>query len=212
MSPFEALYGRSCRTPLNWSEPGERVIFGPDLVEEAEEKVRSLQANHRTAKCRQEKYANRRRRPLLFDENDYVYLRVSPMKGVQRFGIRGKLKPRYIGPFLILERYGTVAYKLQLPAKLSGVHDVFHVSQLKKCLKPPVDILLEDIEQLQSDLTYSEYPIKLLDVKERMTRKKVQKFYKIQWSNHSKDESTWETEEFLRTHHPNFWSSLPGIH
>ena len=133
------------------------------------------------------------------------------MKGVQRFGIRGKLKPRYIGPFLILERYGTVAYKLQLPAKLSGVHDVFHVSQLKKCLKPPVDVLLEDIEQLQSDLTYSEYPVKLIDVKERMTRKKVQKFYKIQWSNHSKDESTWETEEFLRTHHPNFWSSLPGI-
>jgi hypothetical protein len=114
-APFEVLYGHRCRTPLNWIEPGEKVIFGPDLVEEAESIVRRVQENLKVAKSRQETYANKRRRSLEFEVGNRVYLRVSPMKGVKRFGVKGNLAPRYIGPFPILEKCRTVAYKLDLP-------------------------------------------------------------------------------------------------
>ena len=204
MSPFEALYGHSCRTPLNWSESGERVIFGPEIVAQAEEKVRLIQSNLKTAQSRQQSYANKRRRLLEFQVGDFVYLRVSPTKGVQRFGIRGKLAPRYIGPFQILERCGPVAYRLELPVNLSGVHNIFHVSQLKRCLKAPHDVTIQNVDQLQPDLTYVEVLTKIIDQKERVTRNKVQRFFKVQWSHHSEKEATWETEEFLRSHYPNF--------
>ncbi|WVZ72599.1 hypothetical protein U9M48_021032 [Paspalum notatum var. saurae] len=137
MAPFEALYGRRCRTPLNWSEPGERVTFGPDLVTQAEEQVRFIQENLKRAQSRQKSYSDRRRRPLVFKEGDHVYLQVSPMKGVHRFGVKGKLAPRYVGPFKISEKCGPVAYRLELPPRLAAVHDIFHVSQLKKCLRVP---------------------------------------------------------------------------
>jgi hypothetical protein len=128
MVPFEALYGRQCRTPLNWIEPGEKAVFGPNIVVEAEATVRRIQENLKVAKLRQESYANKRRRPLEFETGDHVYLKVSPMKGVKRFGVTGKLSPRYIGPFQILEKCGKVAYKLELPPSMAGVHDIFHVS------------------------------------------------------------------------------------
>jgi hypothetical protein len=100
---------------------------------------------------------------LAFEVGDHVYLRVSPLKGVKRFGVKGKLAPRYIGPFPILEKYGTVAYKLELPPFLAGVHDIFHVSQLKKCLKTHVDVVLPKVTPLEADLSYPEHPIKILD-------------------------------------------------
>jgi hypothetical protein len=111
------------------------------------------------AQARQKSYADKRRMPLYFLEGDYVYLKVSPMKGVSRFGVKGKLAPRYIGPFLILERYGPVAYRLQLPETLSVVHNVFHVSQLKKCLRVPDRTVEVTDVVLDPDLTYSEHPI-----------------------------------------------------
>jgi hypothetical protein len=113
MAPFEALYGRQCRTPLNWIEPGEKAIFGPDIVVEAEATVHCIQENLKVAKLRQESYANKRHRPLQFEVGNHVYLKVSPMKGVKRFGVKGKLSPRYIGPFPILEKCEKVAYKLE---------------------------------------------------------------------------------------------------
>jgi hypothetical protein len=116
MAPFEALYGRRCRTPLSWSETGERKIFGSDLVIEAEHKVKVIQANLKTAQSRQKSYADQRRKPLQFQVGDFVYLRVFPTKGVQRFGIKGKLAPRYVGPFEILEVSGPVAYRIRLPS------------------------------------------------------------------------------------------------
>jgi hypothetical protein len=128
MAPFEALYGRRCRTPLNWSELGERWFFGVDIVKETEAKVRQIQKNLKIAQSRQKSYADKRRRPLVFEVGNYVYLKVSPMKGVNRFGVKGKLAPHYIGPFQIIERCGKVAYKLKLPEQLSAVHNVFHVS------------------------------------------------------------------------------------
>jgi hypothetical protein len=126
------------------------------------------------------------------------------MKDVKRFGVKGKLSPRYIGPFSILEKCGKVAYKLELPPSLAGVHDIFHVSQLKKCLKAPVDVVLPEVAPLETDLAYPEHPTKILDQKSRVTRHKTIKFYKIQWSNHTEEEATWESEDFLRSRHPDF--------
>jgi hypothetical protein len=133
-----------------------------------------------------------------------MYLRVSPMKSMKRFGVKGKLAPRYIEPFPILEKYGTVAYKLDLPPSLAGVHDIFHVSQLNKCLKAPMDIVLPKVTPLKADLLYPEHPIKVLGQKDRVTRCKTIKFFKLQWSNHSEEEATWESEDFLRSCHPDF--------
>jgi hypothetical protein len=135
MSPFEALYGRSCRTPLNWSESGERRYFGPDIVIEAEEKVRMIKERLQAAQLRQKHYADRKRRQIEYKVGDHVYLKVSPFKGTKRFEEKGKLAPRYVGPFRILARRGAVAYQLELPQSLSSLHDVFHVSQLKICHK-----------------------------------------------------------------------------
>jgi hypothetical protein len=204
MAPFEVLYGRRCRTPLNWIEPGEKVIFRPDIVEEAESIVHRIQENLKAAKSRQETYANKRRRPLEFEVGNHVDLRVSPMKSVKRFGVKGKLAPHYIGPFLILEKCGTVAYKLDLPPSLAGVHDIFHVSQLKKCLKAPMDVVLLEVTPLEADLSYPEHPINDLDQKDRVTRHKIIKIFKIQWSNHPEEETTWKNEDFLRSCHPDF--------
>ena len=128
MAPFEALYGRKCRTLLNWIEPSERRYFGIDFVTEAEEQVRIIQQLVKAAQSRQKSYADKRRRPLTFEVGDCVYLKVSPMKGVQRFGVRRKLAPRYVGSYQIIEWKGNVAYKLQHPPKMSAIFDVFHVS------------------------------------------------------------------------------------
>ena len=116
MAPFEALYGRRCRTPLNWSEAGERNFFGPDIVNEAEEQVQLIQKNLKAAQSCQKNYADKKRQAISFQVWDHVYLRVYPMKGVRRFRVKGKLAPRYVGPFPILERCGPVAYRLELPA------------------------------------------------------------------------------------------------
>jgi hypothetical protein len=169
MAPFEVLYGHRCRTPLNWIEPGEKGIFGPDLLKEAEAIIHCIRENLKAAKSRQETYANKRCRPLEFKVGDHVYLRVLPMKGVKRFGVKGKLAPRYIGTFPILEKFGSVAYKLDLPPSLAGVHDIFHVSQLKKCLKAHVDVMLPEVAPLKVDLLYPKHPIKVLDQKDRVT-------------------------------------------
>jgi hypothetical protein len=173
MSPFEALYGRPCRTPLSWSESGERVIFGPDIMIEEEEKVKQIQANILAAQSRQKSYTDKRCSPLEFEVGDHIYLRVSLIKGVHHFGIKGKLDPRYIGPYPILDKYGPTSYQVELPVKLSGVHNVFHVSQLKRYIKPPTDVVIEDTIPLELDLTYKAYPIKVLDQQDRVTRNKT---------------------------------------
>jgi hypothetical protein len=151
MAPFEALYGRQCRTPLNWSQTGEREIFGPDLVNEAEEKVKIIQNNLKAAQSRQKSYADKRRKPI----------------------------PRYVGPFEILEICGPVAYRLQLPPQLAAIHNVFHVSQLKKCIRVPTEIIDTQSIDIEPDLSYKEHPIRILDTKERSTRRATVKMFKI---------------------------------
>jgi hypothetical protein len=190
MAPFEVLYGRQCRTPLHWIEPREKVIFGPNIIEEAEVIVSRIQENLKVVKSHQETYANKRRRPLEFEVGDYVYLRVSPMKSMKRFGVKGKLTLCYIRPFPIQEKCGTVAYKLDRPPSLARVYDIFHMSQLKKCLKAPMDTVLPEVTSLEADLSYLEHPIKILDQEDRVKRHKTIKFFKIQWSNHTEEEAT----------------------
>jgi hypothetical protein len=180
MSPFETLYGRKCVTPLCWDQTGERQFFGSELIQEAEEQVRIIRENLRVAQTRQKSYADNRRRPLEFEEGDYVYLKVSPLHGMRRLKVKGKLSPRYIGPFLIFRRVGEMAYQLELPASLSDVHNVFHVSQLKKCLCIPEEQLPMEELSVQGDLTYTEYPIKILYTLTRVTRNKVIKMCKVQ--------------------------------
>jgi hypothetical protein len=122
---------------LFWNETGEQKVFGPDILEEAEKQVRTVRENLRVAQSRQKSYTDHRRRELSFEVRDFVYPKVSPMRGLRHFKVRGKLAPRFIGPFKILEKRGELAYQLELPPQLSDVHDVFHVSQLKKCLRVP---------------------------------------------------------------------------
>jgi hypothetical protein len=139
---------------------------------------------------------------MVYQPGEQAYLRVTPLKGTHHFGIKGKLAPRYIGPFHILARRGEVAYQLELPPTLSQVHDVFHVSQLRRCFKDPIRAVDHEMLELQEDLSYQEYPICIPDQTERRTRQKAIKFLKVQWSNHSEDEATWEHEDRLREEYP----------
>jgi hypothetical protein len=127
-------------------------------------------------------------------------------RGLHHFKVQGKLAPRFIGPFKILEKKGEVAYRLELPPQLSDVHDVFHVSQLKKCLRVPKEqIPMEDLDA-KEDLSYQEYPVRILETSERVTRNKKVKMCKVQWSHHTEDEATWEREEELKAEFPCFFS------
>jgi hypothetical protein len=154
----------------------------------------------------QKSYIDHRRRELSFEVGDFVCLKVSPMRGLHHFKVWGKLAPRFNGPFKILEKRGEVAYQLGLPPQLSDVHDVFHVSQLKKCLRVPEEQLpMEDLDT-KEDLSYQEYPVKILETWERVTRNKKIKMCKVQWSHHTKEEATWEREEELMVEFPRFFS------
>ncbi|WVZ63810.1 hypothetical protein U9M48_013415 [Paspalum notatum var. saurae] len=170
------LLAERCRTPLNWSEPRERVTFGPDL----EKKAVGVR-----------------------EGRSHVPSSVTD-EGVHRFGVKGKLAPRYVGPFQIIERCGPVVYRLELPPHLATVHDVFHVLQLKKCLRVPEEAVDTSQIQVEPDLTYEERPIKIIDQKQRSTRRRTINFYKVQWSNHSEEEATWEQEEYLQTKYLGF--------
>jgi hypothetical protein len=160
----------------------------------------------KVAQTRQKSYVDKQRRDLSFEVGDFVYLKVSPMTGTCRFKVKGKLAPRYIGPFKIVDRKGEVAYQLELPPQLLDVHDVFHVTQLKKCLRVPEEQLPMEELDLGGDLTYSERLIKILYIAERVTRSKVIKMCNVQWSHHTEDEATWEHEE-LREDYPELFPS-----
>jgi hypothetical protein len=170
MTNFEFLYGRKCKTPLFWNEPGEDQTFGPDILREAERQVQMVRENLKVAQSRQKSYADNRRRELRFHVGNFVYLKVSPMRGLHHFKIRGKLAPRYIGPFKILEQRGEVAYQLELPLQLPDVHDVFHVSQLRKCLRVPEEQMPLEELTIGEDLIYQEYPVKILDTLDKVTQ------------------------------------------
>ncbi|WVZ51283.1 hypothetical protein U9M48_002439, partial [Paspalum notatum var. saurae] len=165
--------------------------------------VRLIQERLCAAQVRQKHYADRRRRELSFDQGDY--LKVTPFKGTKRFQEKGKLAHRFVGPLKILARVGAVAYRLDMPSSLSSIHPVFHVSQLRKCIRVPTEVTnLEEID-LHPNLAYQEHPIRILDQAERKTRNKTTKFVKVQWSRHSEREATWEKEDRIQQAYPNLF-------
>jgi hypothetical protein len=198
MSPFEALYGRKFQTPLMWSNAGEKTLEGPAFIKEAKEKVTLIRKRLLEAQSQQKSYADNRRRELRFEEGDFVYLKVSWMRGVRRFQVKGKLAPRFVGPYPIIGRVGPAAYHLELLESMSDIHNVFHVSQLRKCLQVPGSHIEEEAIQIQKDLQYREKPIKILDSAVRKTRNSEVRLCKVQWSREGEEEATWESEDSLR--------------
>nr|GFC99671.1 putative reverse transcriptase domain-containing protein [Tanacetum cinerariifolium] len=177
---FEALYGRRCRTPIAWTEVGKDKLLGPEIVQETTDKIVQRKERLKVARDRQKSYADKRRKPLEFSVGDKVLLKVSPRKGVVRFGKRSKLSPRYVGLFEIVERIGPVAYRLRLPQELVGVHDTFHVSNLKKCL---ADVNLH---------------VPLDEVKVNKLKRRWIPIVKVRWNSRRGPEFTWEQEDEMK--------------
>ena len=183
MAQFEALYGRKCRTPVCWDEVGERRLIGPELVHITLDKIQIVQDRLKIARDRQKSNADKRRRDLQFKVDDRVFLKVSPWKGVLRFGRRRKLRPRYIGPYEIIARVGPVAYRLDLPPELSKVHNVFHVSILHKYIPDPSHVLGDQAVELKDNLTYKKQPMHIVDRREQILQNKVIPLVKVLWGN-----------------------------
>ncbi|KAJ0443232.1 putative chromatin remodeling & transcriptional activation CHROMO-DOMAIN family [Helianthus annuus] len=202
MAPYELLFGRKCRTFVCWGEVGRRELAQSDLIAVTNEKTDLIRARLKAAQDRQKANVDKRRRPIEFQVGDYVLLKVSPWKGIICYHKRGKLGPRYIGPFKILARVGRVAYRLELPPTLDGIHNTFHVSQLRKCLADETALVpLDDIE-LDERLNYVERPIAIKDVKVKNLRNKAVRQVLVQWQHRKGSELTWEAENEMRKHYP----------
>ncbi|KAJ9552858.1 hypothetical protein OSB04_016903 [Centaurea solstitialis] len=204
-APYEILYGRKCRTPLCWNEVGEKQLAGPEIVQITSDKINQVRERLKTARDRQKSYADKRRKDIEFKVGERVMLKVSPWKGVIRFGKKGKLSPRYIGPYEIIERIGPVAYRLELPEGLRGVHNTFHVSNLRKCLaEPDAAIPLQEIS-VDPKLNFVEEPVAVVDRKIRKLRNKEIDLVKVQWKFHKGQECTWEAELEMRERYPHLF-------
>ncbi|GKA72785.1 putative reverse transcriptase domain-containing protein [Tanacetum coccineum] len=162
-APFEALYGMKCRSPVLWAEIRESRLIGPELVQETTDKVVLIKEKPKAASDLQKSYADNRCKPLEFKVGDRVLLKVSPWKGMIHFGKKGKLAPKYVGPFEILKRIDPVAYRLRLPEELSSVHNTFHVSSLKKCLADENLHLPLDEIKIDKTLHFVEEPLEIMD-------------------------------------------------
>nr|GEY37666.1 putative reverse transcriptase domain-containing protein [Tanacetum cinerariifolium] len=169
-APFEALYGKKCRSPIMWAEVREDQLIGPELVQETTEKISQIKDRLKAARDCQKSYADKRRKHLEFSVGDYVLLKVSPWKGVVHFEKKGKLAPRFVGPFEIIEKVSPAAYMLDLPEELDDVHDMFHVSNLKKCLAPTLQMPLDEI-QVDDKLNFVEEPMEILEKKFKMLKR-----------------------------------------
>ena len=209
MAPYEALYGRACRCPVYWDEEGIRVLEGPELIEELMDKIQIVKKNLKAAQDRQKSYADLRRREISYDVGDKVFLKVSPWKGVARFGKKGKLSPRYIGPYEVVERVGPVAYRLELPMEMAQIHNVFHVSMLRRYRSDPSHVISRQTIEIANNLSYIEEPIQILDTRIRLLRNRSIPMVKVGWRNHPREEATWETEEYMRKHYPHLFE-MPG--
>ncbi|GJS21783.1 reverse transcriptase domain-containing protein [Tanacetum coccineum] len=207
-TPFEALYGRKCRSPVCWAEVGDVQLTGPEIIHETTEKIVQIRQRLQAARDRQRSYANIRQKPLEFQVGDRVMLKVSPQKGVIRFGKRGKLNPRYIGPFKILKRVSPMAYKLELPEELSNVHSTFHISNLKKYLSD--ESLIIPIKELRLDdkLNFVEEPIEIMDREVKQLRQSHIPIVKVRWNSKRGPEFTWECEDQIRAKYPHLFPNI----
>nr|GEX80023.1 putative reverse transcriptase domain-containing protein [Tanacetum cinerariifolium] len=205
-APFEALYGRKCRSPVCWSEIGDSQLTGLELIRETT--LKSVQIKNRllTPRSRQKSYADVRRKRMEFEVGDKVMLKVSPWKGVIHFGKCGKLSPWYIGPFEIIKRIGLVAYKVELPEKLRGIHNMFHVSNLKKCLADEdLVIPLEEV-QLDDKLHFIEEPMEIMDQEVKRLKQSRIPIVKVRWNSRRDPKYTWEREDFFKRNYPHLFS------
>nr|GFB28612.1 putative reverse transcriptase domain-containing protein [Tanacetum cinerariifolium] len=203
-APFEALYGRKCRSPVCWTEVGEAQILSPELIQETTKKIVQIKQRMQATRDRQKSYADLKHKPIEFQVGDKVMLKVSPWKGVVRFGKRGKLNPRYVGPFKVLERIGNVAYKLDIPEELSRVHNTFHVSKLKKChayepLAVPLDGLYFD-----DKLHFVEKLVEIVDREVKRLKRSRIPLVNVRWNSKRGPEFTWERED-------QFWKKYPHL-
>ncbi|GJR81980.1 putative reverse transcriptase domain-containing protein [Tanacetum coccineum] len=204
-APFEALYGRKCRSPICWSEVGDSQFIGPELVRETTEEIVQIKNRILTDRSRQKSYADVRRKPMEFSVGDMVMLKVSLWKGMIRFSKRRKLSPQYIGPFKIIERIGPVAYKLELPEKHRGIHNTFHVSNLKRCLADENLIIpLKEI-QLDGKLHFIEEPVKIMDHEVKHLKQNRIPIVKVRWNSWRGPEFTWEREDFFKNKYPHLF-------
>ena len=202
MAPYEALYGRQCRPLLCWTEVGESSITGPDLIRDTSEKVSMIRQRLLTAQSRQKSYADVRCRPLEFEVGDHVFLKVMPKRGVVRFNKRGKLSPRFIGTFEILERIGTVPYRLELPPSMSGVHEVFHVSIFQKYTPNPAHVVDWEQIEVDTDGTFEGGLVCILDSRDQVLQRKTVRLVRVLWRHYGVEESTWKREDTMRATYP----------
>ncbi|KAL4273113.1 hypothetical protein GQ457_13G015450 [Hibiscus cannabinus] len=207
IAPFEALYGRRCRTPICWSELGENKVLGPQMIQDTEKQVKIIHDRLKQALDRQKAYSNTKRQDVRYEVGDKVFLKISPWKKVLQFGKKGKLSPRYIGPFEVLEKVGPVAYRLALPPEFDKIHNVFHVSMLRKYNSDPSHVLEPEVVELNPDLTYEEEPVMILDREVKRLRNKSVSLVKVLWRNHKVEEPTWEPEETMRIQYPYLFDS-----
>jgi hypothetical protein len=199
MAPYEALYGIKCRTPVCWEEVGDQNLMGPEFVQDTSEKIRIIRDRMKAAQDRQKRYADRRRRPLEFNVGDKVYLKVSPWKHLLRFGMKGKLTPRYIRPYEIMKRIGPVAYQLALPQHLVKIYDVFHVSMLRKAEIDPTRVLPQIPIEVNEGLTMEVKPVRILNQIKKVLRNKEISLIKVLWRGSQMEEESWEREEEMRS-------------
>ena len=177
---------------------GEHRLVVSEDVELTKKQVQIIRERLKTAQDRQKSYADNRRKDLQFEVGDWVFLKLSPWKGVVRFGKRGKLSPRYIGPYEIIKRVGPVAYRLALPSDLARLHDVFHISMLRKYISDPSHVLEEQPVELEADFTYVEQLVQILDWKTQVLRSREIPLVKVLWRSHTVEEATWEPEDQMR--------------
>ncbi|GJY03321.1 putative reverse transcriptase domain-containing protein [Tanacetum coccineum] len=206
-APFEALYGRKCRSPVCWTKVGEAQTLGPELIQETTEKIIQIKQRMQAARDRQKSYANLKRKPMEFQVGDKVMLKVSPWKGVVRFGKRGKLNPRYVGPFKVLEKVGEVAYKLELPEELSRVHNTFHVSNLKKChADEPLAVPLDGLH-LDDKLHFVEEPLEVVGREVKRLKRSRIPLVKVRWNSKRDPEFTWDAEYQFKNKYPHLFTN-----
>ncbi|GJY44928.1 putative reverse transcriptase domain-containing protein [Tanacetum coccineum] len=207
-APFEALYGQKCRSPVCWVEVGDAQLTGPALIHKTTKKIIQIKNRIQAARDRQKSYANIRRKPMVFQVGDRVMLKVLPWKGVVHFGKRGKLNPRYVGPFKVIERVRTVAYKLELPQQLSRVHNTFHVSNLKKCLSD--ESLVIPLEELRVDdkLHFVEEPVEVMDREIKQLKRSRIPIIKVRWNSKRGPEFTWEREDQFKQKYPHLFTKI----
>ena len=204
-APFEALYGRKCRTPVCWAELGDVQMTGPDIIFETTDKIVQIRDRLKAARDRQKSYADLKRKPFNFEVGDKVLLKVSPWKGVMRFGKKGKLSPIYIGPFEVIERVGSVAYKLNLPEELSGIHNVFHICNLKKCFADESLVIPHTDVHIDESLKFVEQPVSIEDRQVKKLRRKYIPIVKVKWDARRGPEYMWEVESTMKEKYPHLF-------